>query len=47
MAPADMLLFIGRVAGYISEIVDAGQKQSLGINADLNEPHPESPPVAA
>ena len=26
--------------------MSAGQKQSLGINADLNEPHPESLPVA-
>ena len=46
MAPADILLRIGRMAGYNNEIVVAGQKQSLGINADLNEPHPESLPVA-
>ena len=47
MTPADMLLRIGRLTGYNNEILVAGQKQSLGINAALNEPHPESLPVAA
>ena len=41
MAPGDMLLRVGRVAGYNNEITIATSAQSLGLNAEVNkEPTP-------
>jgi hypothetical protein len=45
MAPGDMLLRIGQVAGYNNEIFVATQKQKLGVNAGINVTAP--PPNAA
>ena len=36
MAPSDMLLRIGQVAGYNNEIVIAGDNQKLGVNKAVN-----------
>ena len=41
MAPSDMSLHIGTVAGYNNEIVTAKDTQTLGVNVDLN---PYTPP---
>ena len=45
MAPSDMLLRIGQVAGYNNEIVVATGGQKLGVNAGANVAKP--PPNAA
>ena len=37
MAPSDMLLRIGKIAGYNNLIIIATDAQSLGLNSDLNK----------
>ena len=44
MAPSDMLLHIGQVAGYNNEIVIATKSQKLGVNTGINAP--DTPPNA-
>ena len=46
MAPGDMLLRVGDVAGYNNLIVIATDEQSLGLNSGLNR-HDAAPPDAA
>lgn len=43
MAPSDMLLRIGNVAGYNNEIVVATDNQKLGVNSGINAT--DAPPV--
>ena len=43
MAPGDMLLRIGQIAGYNNEIVVATAAQTLGVNTDVNTT-PSPPP---
>ena len=45
MAPGDMLLRVGKVAGYNNLIIIATDAQSLGLNSDLNKD--VAPPDAA
>ena len=45
LAPGDMLLRVGKIAGYNNEIIIATSAQHLGWNSDLNED--TAPPDAA
>ena len=45
MAPSNMLLRVGNVAGYNNLIIIATDSQSLGLNSDLNTV--DAPPDAA
>lgn len=44
MAPSDMLLLVGKVAGYNNQITVATTTQTLGLNSEINLP--EAPPDA-
>ena len=48
MALGDMLLRIGKIAGYNNSIIIATSEQSLGLNKDLNKDFtpPDAPPDA-
>ena len=45
MAPSDMELRVGQIAGYNNEIIIAGAEQTLGQNDGLNKEAVPSPPV--
>ena len=44
MAPSDMELQVGQIAGYNNEIVIAGPDEVLGQNTGLNKPSPPAQP---